>query len=213
MNIVKKITKLFLNQVADFFPYFFIFYLLSFIISLFFESWKLFFNWRVFHISVAVLAILAMFSQKSRSSYVWKRIRVKKNAVRNDVDKNTLKIRTFKFNKIDHFKFSVIFLILSYSIFKGIYIIELIILLFALISVFFIIDHRIAAGLASFFLMACPILLFFQKTTLAETSAVYAYYFLVIIAATQMREHLKKQKPSKKHQNKFKETSPLPSTE
>src|SRR3989344_3621973 len=189
MKILKDIPKLFLNQVADFFPYFFTFYILSFTISLFSESWRLFFNWSMFHLSVATIAILAIFSQKFRSTNVFKLINIKKNKLIKRARKFFLKRRIF--NKINYLKISIIFLILNYSILNGIYIIELIILLFALISLIFIKDYRIIASESLLLLLACPILLFFKKDALAEIFALYAYYFLIIIVIDQIREYIK----------------------
>lgn len=190
MKALKNIIEALLNQIADFFVYFFVFYILSFAISLFWEPWKLFFNWRMFHISTAILMLLSIFSQKFRSSYF-----VEKIILKNKISIKSVFIKSI-FNKVNYLKFGIISLILFFSILKGIPIVEFTILLFALISIFFVIDSRATATIALFLLTACPILIFFKKDLLAETFAVYAYYFLIIISITHIRLYLKNRNPS-----------------
>ena len=62
----RKILKLVINNIAEIFPYLFIFYLVFFILSLFFESWRLFFNWTAFHISMFCLFLVSLFSDLVR---------------------------------------------------------------------------------------------------------------------------------------------------
>ncbi len=191
MKKSKNIIRGLLNHVAEFFPYFLGFYVLSLIIALFSEPWRVFFYWRVFNVSFIILAILIIFSEKFRSMRIWKRIRKirwRKILSWSSISNTLFNKKRLQFKKVTYFKLGFIPLILLYSIFKDIHLIEFIILSFGLISIFFIIDSRIAAGVALFFLVACPILLSFSQNSLAETFAVYAYYFLVITVTIQIRE-------------------------
>lgn len=54
------------------------------------------------------------------------------------------------------------------------------ILTYFLLSLIWKLDSRISGALALFFLVCCPILLYFKNDVLAETFAVYAFYFLTI---------------------------------
>jgi len=62
-RLVKTINIL-LNDIADIFPYLFAFYLVSLILSLFFGAWREYFNWPIFHINIALLALLGFLSPK-----------------------------------------------------------------------------------------------------------------------------------------------------
>ncbi len=73
-----KILKLVLNHIAEIYLYFFAFYIICLILSCFFVQWKLFFNWTAFHISVIVLGILSLFSDKFRKFIFSKKELLKK---------------------------------------------------------------------------------------------------------------------------------------
>jgi hypothetical protein len=71
---------------------------------------------------------------------------------------------------------------------RGLGLVDSVVLLYALVSVLFILDSRLAAGAALVLLAACPFLLLGHRDAWAETTAVYAYYFLVITVVTMIRE-------------------------
>lgn len=79
-------------------------------------------------------------------------------------------------------------IILSLALFKRTSGVDFIVLSYALASIFFIFNSRIAAGMALISLIFCPILLLLKKDAWAEIVAIYAYYFLVITVLTQIRE-------------------------
>ena len=54
------------------------------------------------------------------------------------------------------------------------------------ISILWNFESRIAAALALFFLVSCPILLMLKNDALAEMFAIYAYYFLVIVVVGEI---------------------------
>ena len=63
---IKTIFKLVLSQIAEVFPYVLGVYIVCLIISYFFERWKLFFNWPVFHISVILFGILSLLEYQGK---------------------------------------------------------------------------------------------------------------------------------------------------
>ena len=85
-------------------------------------------------------------------------------------------------------KILTIALVLVVAIFKSASAWELITILYALISVLYILDSRWSAGVALLYLASCPVLLFLDRGALAESAAVYAFYFLVITVLTQLQE-------------------------
>jgi hypothetical protein len=89
----------------------------------------------------------------------------------------------------DYIKLLVVLIILVFSLFRNIGVLEFFILFFGLISVLFELDSRISAGCALALLVLTPFLLVFNQNIFAETAAVYAYYFLVIAVITQIREY------------------------
>ena len=96
--------------------------------------------------------------------------------------------------KKDYLKAGLMGAVLIFSLYEGIKIIEFIILVYALFSILFGLESKIAASVALAFLAVCPVLLIFKKEALAETAAIYAYYFLVITVITQIRNYIKSAK-------------------
>ena len=80
-------------------------------------------------------------------------------------------------------------IILAYSLYKGLGPIDFLVFGYALVSVLFVLESRIAAVIALLFLVSCPVLLILKKASLAEAMAVYTYYFLIIVVVTQLREY------------------------
>lgn len=69
----KRIVNSVLDDIAGVFPYFFGFYIIAFVLSIFSESWKFYFYWPAFHISIIVLGLLTMFSERVKNSVAVKR--------------------------------------------------------------------------------------------------------------------------------------------
>lgn len=61
---IKNVAKLVLCHVENFFPHFFAFYVISLLLSFLFKFWAGFFNWKFFHISVLVLALLSLLGSR-----------------------------------------------------------------------------------------------------------------------------------------------------
>lgn len=66
MEKIKKIIFAALDYIADIYLYILLVYLFCFGLSFFFERWKFFFNWKVFHLSVISLGALSLFYKQSQ---------------------------------------------------------------------------------------------------------------------------------------------------
>lgn len=185
MQAIRYIFKDLISQISNFFSYFFVFYVVSLVIALFSETWRSFFYWKAFHISILIMAILAIINKKNR---------VQVKTIKKDVFfwNKSIGFLDLESKKIAYFKFLVILLILIYSIFNNIPSVEFIILVFGLISIFFAIDSKISAGVAILILFYCVILTIYKKDSLAETYSTYAYYLLIILVITQIKGQIKK---------------------
>jgi len=205
MRINKKLKTIFelvLEQITDIYLYFLGFYVVCLILSCFFERWKLFFNWPAFHLSIIFLGILSLISDKGRKFILSKIEVVKPNGKIKFVFSREIFIDLISFflrkiTKKHYLKIILIIVILIYALSKGINPINFFILAYALVSILFVIESRIAAGIALLFLTSCPILLIFKKEAMAETMAIYAYYFLVITVITQIREYWQEERAKK----------------
>ena len=156
--------------------YFLGFYLLSLIIAFFSKTWSGFFYWPAFHGSIIfftlffVLTLEPNFRVQFRRYFIFVYFKL-----------SGLSRRTW-------LKILFIAAVLIFSLFKEIYVLDWLVLFYALVSLIFILDSRWAAGAALVFLASCPLLLIFKNDILAEGAAIYAYYFLVITVLTQIRE-------------------------
>jgi hypothetical protein len=207
-----RIFKLVADDSATFFPYLFGFYLISLFVSIFSAVWRGFFYWPALHAGVGLFALLSLGSDKV---YIfWKEITgVSKRGggkYGSAGDRGSLFFRKILstvlvvvviplWKKVvfwkktmgisDYLKLLVILIILVFSLFRNIGVLEFFILFFGLVSVLFELDSRISAGCDLGLLILTPFLLVFNENTFAETAAVYAYYFLVIAVITQIREY------------------------
>lgn len=107
-----------------------------------------------------------------------------------------LKIKRLR--KTGYLKTGIIAIILVYAVAGKINVIDFLILAYALVSILFVLDSRIAAGIALLFLASVPFFLIEKKDGLAEIMAIYAYYFLVITVLTQIGEYRKEEKVAKR---------------
>jgi hypothetical protein len=98
--------------------------------------------------------------------------------------------------RFGYYKLAVILIVLGFSLFQGIYVLDFFVLLFGLLSVLFGLDIRISAGCGIVCLALCPILLAFNQNTLADAVAVYTYYFLVIAVFTGIGDQIRENKVS-----------------
>ncbi|PIV47175.1 hypothetical protein COS21_01390 [bacterium (Candidatus Gribaldobacteria) CG02_land_8_20_14_3_00_41_15] len=207
---IKTIFKLVLSQIAEVFPYVLGVYIVCLIISYFFERWKLFFNWPVFHSSVIILGVLSLLSKKGKRFLFFL---IQRRLIREKFINSIVKFKLFeikprnlvifvfarirKLSEISYIKIGFIIIILAYSLYKGLNLIDFLVFSYALVSIAFILESRIAAVIALLFLISCPVLLILKKAPFAEAMAVYAYYFLIITVATQLREYCRKERPKK----------------
>lgn len=186
--------------------YFLGFYLLSLIVAFFSKSWSGFFYWPAFHGSIIFFTLLfgltfeANFLFKSSfriSNFKFKRDLRFIGLVQNSLRQAGVQFRRyfifvyFKLSGLGRrtwLKILLIAAVLIFSLFKEIYVLDWLVLFYALVSFIFILDSRWAAGAALVFLASCPLLLIFKNDILAEGAAIYAYYFLVITVLTQIRE-------------------------
>jgi hypothetical protein len=215
------IFKLVANDVASIFPYFLAFYLVSLFVSLFFTAWRGYFSWPAFTASVVALALISLWSDKAKTFWNNVTDISRRGGSRGFevigrgatvVGKGTFLLKRFlaiifyavvvpakekilfwkrNLGKSDYYKLAAMLIILAFSLFRGIYVLDFFVLIFGLISVLFGIDMRISAGCALVLLAACPILLAFNGNVFAETTAVYAYYFLVIAVFTGITDYMR----------------------
>jgi len=85
MNRTQRILSILLDDITGFFPYFFGFYLFSLLSSLLFHSWKLFFNWKLFTLSIVILGIASLFSRRVRPLFTSISLKWKEKALIHDV--------------------------------------------------------------------------------------------------------------------------------
>lgn len=171
----KKVIFSFLNQVAGFFPYFFVFYLLCFIVSLFSSPWRLFFDWDVFNFSVVLLGMLSIASPKFR------------NMAYDLLHKESVKKSS---PHPAHFKKAAFVIVRLLIVVAALYLAmqggagryEIFILVIGLLWFLFAFDVRFLALAALALFIACPILLSIGKDAAAEQLSVYAYYVMVATA-------------------------------
>lgn len=183
----------FKNSFKDFYPYFLGFYIISVFVSLFFLSWKAFFYWPAFHAVAVVFTIFFVYliirKVKPRDRFYHK-----VNFNRKKILAGLTLIINFYWQKISALsrasliKIFVIIVVLIFSLYQQIDVINFLILAFGLISILFTVDNRWSAGAALVFLASCPVLLIAKKDILAEKSAIYAYYLLVISVLTMIHE-------------------------
>lgn len=222
------ILKLVANDIAATFPYFFAFYVVSLLVSIFSPAWRGYFYWPAFNLSVLFFALISLGSETVKS--FWKEVRAISSGEVGQgfeiddhkamiVGRGVLFFRKFlaimvyaviipskekiiswkgNLRKADYIKLGIIAAVLIFSLFQGIYVVDFFVLLFGLVSVLFVLDMRIAAGCALVFLAACPLLLVFDQSAFAEAAAVYAYYFLIIAVLTGIGDHIKEGRTSLK---------------
>ena len=187
-KLIRNISKDFIDQVIKVFPYFFVFYLISFIISFFSPTFRLFFYWKAFHIAIFTMITIIIIDKKNEL----KNIIVHTNIINYSFWNNFISF--FKLGYKFYIKFLIIILITIYCIFIGMPLIELSILSIGLISVFLLKDSRILAGITIALLLYCLVLVIYNKDVLAETYSSYAYYLLIIIAITHIMSGIKSNK-------------------
>jgi hypothetical protein len=211
------------DDVASVFPYFLAFYLISLVVSIFFTAWRSYFDWPAFHASVVALALISLGSDKvknfrnevaeisrrggskgfevarrgatviGRGTFLLKKFSAIVYSAAMVPAKEKILFWKSNLGRSGYYKLAAIFVILIFSLFQGIYVLDFFVLLFGLVSVLFGLDIRISAACALVLLALCPILLAFNGNAFAETAAVYAYYFLAIAVFTGVgdctREH------------------------
>ena len=159
--LFKEIGVIFKN----FYPYFIGFYLLSALLSFFFRAWSNFFNWPAFHIVIILFTFLFVFLSNFK-----------------------LKVKIPVLSRNSWIKIAVILAILIFSLLKGISNLDFLVLSYALISVFFIVNSRYSGGIALAFLISGLFLSIFKLDSVAENAAIFAFYFLVITVLTAIME-------------------------
>ncbi len=213
-------------RIREFYPYFLGFYILSLVVAIFSLTWRTFFYWPAFHGAFIIFSVLFLLTIKfnfhlnfkfqwnlrlgERSlpwrnlaiqffrflvslagqffQIVWRLVRAASLFIYKKIVALSLKVKL---------KILVIIVVLAFALFRSIGVLDFLVLAYALVSVLFVIESRLAAGAALILLAACPVFLILKKDTLAESAAVYAYYFLVITVLTQFRE-LKREKSQEK---------------
>lgn len=209
------------KRIRDSYLYFLSFYIFSLILSLISKTWSSFFYWPAFHGAIFFYTLLFILSFEAKINFkrIFKapHINVKAGFKIRDLyiqgrlefiglTQYSFRLVKIQVKKYIHYiykrlsslslrnwiKIFIIAVVLIFAIYYETEVIEFLILLYALMSILFILDSRYAAGAALVFLISCPFLIIFKEDAVAELSAIYAYYFLVITVITQIRE-LKKE--------------------
>ena len=189
---IVRVLKLVANDVAAFFPYFFGFWLISLCVSIFFPAWRAYFNWLAFDLCILFLALIGLWSDPGQN--FWKGERGFEVAGKGAIAWKKILAWQKGLKRSDYYKIAAMALVLVFSLFQGIYVVDFFVLFFGLISVLFGLDMRISAGCALALLVLCPFFLVFNQNGFAEIAAVYAYYFLVIAVLTAVGDHLREGK-------------------
>lgn len=203
------------KRVRDFYIYFLAFYLFSVFFSFFSKIWSGFFYWPAFHGAIFFYTLLFIFSFEAKINFKrdskFKNLYLQSRLEFISLTQNSAYKARIQFKKYFHYlykrlsslslrawiKIFIIAVVLIFAIYYETEVIEFLVLLYALISILFILDSRYAAGAALVFLISFPFLIIFKEDAVAELSAIYAYYFLVITVITQIRE-LKKEENNNK---------------
>lgn len=209
------------QRIRDSYLYFLGFYLFSLFLSLFSKIWSGFFYWPAFHWAIFFYTLLFILSFEVKINFkrIFKTpyINFKSNFKIRDLyiqrrlefiglTQNSFRLVMIQIKKYAQYiykrlsslslhtwlKIFIIAVVLIFAIYYEIEVIDFLILLYALMSILFILDSRYAAGAALVFLISCPFLIIFKEDAVAELSAIYAYYFLIITVIIQIRE-LKKE--------------------
>jgi hypothetical protein len=148
------------------------------------------------------LGILALSSEKGRTvilvlSKEDRPANLKKIIRDSALIKKINRLKVFVGSKLDrkgYMKIGVIAIILLYSIIEKIDITDFLILAYALFSILFVIESRVAAFISLILLILIPVQLIEKKEVTAEITAVYVYYFLLISVLIQISEYYKENK-------------------
>lgn len=206
-----KIFQLLSNDIAEFFPYFFVFYLIALIVSALNESWHLFFYWPAFHFFIVLFALIAVFSENVREP-IYRKVK-RSEQLRRDtlyffwspfvlfayslriffymatkMAKRLYLLSIEGLTKKNIFRVTTIIVVLAFVLYVGTGVLDSITIFYALVAIFFLLDLRISAWATLILLAICSIALVFKKNGLAEISAIYAYYFLIITVVSQIKE-------------------------
>lgn len=183
------------NRVARYFPYLLCGYVLLLAFSSQSESLNVWIYWPGFHVSMAVAITLSSISPRSREI-----ISIFRNAIYEKRVSSLIKDSVFIFiisaiarveatPKSFYIKILIFSGAIVYAAFKGITGISAAILAFALFSVLFGWDRRIAGSFALFGLATVPVFLIIERQAQAEQMSIYVYYFLIITILTMIGEH------------------------
>jgi hypothetical protein len=116
---LKSVIKFFLNDVGNLFSYILLFYLTAFLGSLFFSSWKAYFNWPAFHICVFSLFLLFIINNFHKTFTSFKFHKTNDNLIKNTSNFTTKTIlkNSLTFIKIFFLRLLPRFCINSYKMF------------------------------------------------------------------------------------------------
>ena len=187
---IKNIIKLSADNIFHFFPYFFVFYFVCVLVATIFPAMRDYFYWPALHVGLIVFGAISLLDSR-----FWN-YRTKK-----EPNNKIPKIKTAKlpgwvsvFRRLifsqsywDHIKVLIIFIgaIIAINFHFGPA--EFLIFIYALISLFFVIDVGVTIVISVIFLFFCPFLAFFDNGKLSEQFAVYVFYLFIVAVLTQIR--------------------------
>jgi len=190
---IKKIFNLVLDDIAEFFPYFFIFYLICLLLSFLNKSWQLFFNWFFFLSFILLFGVLSLLSSRFRKFLETKTL----ISLKNDLLKKFFNLSVLLKNIIRNMgwrsavKLSILVLVVALiANLTSATPIDLLVLIYALMVLLFSRGGKLAIKIVLFLLTVTAFVLWLGFQALAEWLAVYVYYFLTITVLYQVKGFL-----------------------
>ncbi|MDD5043619.1 MAG: hypothetical protein PHD51_03035 [Patescibacteria group bacterium] len=104
---------------------------------------------------------------------------------------NFIRRQMARLKKGDYIKIVLIIVVIAFSLYKKIEIFDFLVLSYALSSILFVIDSRVAAGVALILIAMCSIFFILNKPSWAELFAVYSYCFMAIMIFTGVSEYIR----------------------
>ena len=197
----KLFLSILIRKIRKFFPYFLGLYLLFLGLSYYNVTIKEWFSWGFFHIEVAFFGLIYLVSILWSGNISIKKIYpLKTLSIKTILRKASLvmELKTQHISKTDKIRIGSIITIMFIALLTPLSLISNIMLLYGLITFFYVLDSRGPALGAVLFLIFIPFLISFRtKTTIGsdavtELLAVIAFEFLIIAIFTKIREILKK---------------------
>ena len=203
---IKGIIDQSLSEIAFYFPYCLLFFIIIFSSSFYFKEVKIFFFWPGVYAGMVILSVLTIFSPSCRKYYfyfkqsarkdlgLWKSLIIglwsliahaMSSATKRVLEKwNDIKLLPRKVK----IKIIVIIAISASAVLMGIGLINLAILIYGLISILFVFKRKISLIVCVILLVMCSILAILNYNKWVDIVGVGAFYFLILSLLTEIRD-------------------------